>query len=475
VRTPKVLRAQAFRIVAVYLACFALSAVALAGFIYWNTQLVLDSQTDDTVAAEATGLVEQYQRLGFTELANVIVRRSVRGEQGLYLLTDSRHRIIAGNLDGWPHFDHIRGGFVEFNYERRLGGAPHLRRARGKIYVLAAGFDLLVARDIHERREMIALFSTILPWSVALMVALGLVGGFLISRNFLARLDAINRTSRRIMAGDFTQRVPVSRNDDEFDELSFNLNRMLDRIERLLHGMREVSDNVAHDLRSPLNRLRSRLELAQRREPVDSEARQAIDGAVEETDNLIATFNALLLIAAAEAGSLRETMVKLDLRNVVEGVGELYAPLADEQGVTLSVDPGAGQSLIEANPDLVSQALANLVDNAIKYTPRGGHVAVGLGQDHGRVALSVADSGPGIPQEDRDRVTERFVRLESSRNSPGTGLGLSLVAAVARLHDAELVFSDNTPGLRATLLFKPAAFAAVKALPQRDAKLPAAE
>ena len=247
-RTPKVLRTQAFRIIAMYLAIFAVSAMALVGFVYWNTALALDRETDETIEAEVTGLVEQYQRLGLSGLTDVIIGRSVRGEQGLYLLANADRRVIAGNLDAWPQAHAADNGFAEFSYERRIGAKPELRSARGKIFTLTQGFYLLVARDVDERHQLEDLFRTALMWGAGLMIVLGLAGGVLISRNFLARLDVINRTSRQIIGGDLSQRVPVTAAGDEFDDLSGNLNRMLDRIERLLHGMREVSDNVAHDL-----------------------------------------------------------------------------------------------------------------------------------------------------------------------------------------------------------------------------------
>ncbi len=422
------------------------------GFIYWNTTRVLDVQTDDTIDAEVTGLVEQYQRLGLPGLTDVIIGRSVRGGQGLYVLASRNRRPIAGNLDSWPNSQIGRGGFIEFNYERRVGADAELRHARGKVFQLGQGFLLLVARDIHDRTQLVSLFTTMLPWSVGLLLLFGLAGGYLLSHNFLARLDIINRTSREIMAGDLSRRVPVTPAGDEFDDLAGHLNRMLDRIERLMAGMREVSDNVAHDLRTPLNRLRNRLESAVAHETPDSEAGRDIACAVEETDGLIATFNALLLIAEAEAGSVRESKEAADLSPIVEGVGDLYGPVADENGVSLLVNYGTN-AVIKGNRNLLTQAVANLVDNAIKYTPKGGTVSVTLESDRGGYAVVVADNGPGIPQTDRARVVERFVRLESSRNSPGTGLGLSLVAAVARLHDAQLVLEDNGPGLRAILRF----------------------
>lgn len=449
-----VLRSQAFRIVATYLAVFAVSAIALVGFVYWNTSLALDRETDETIEAEITGLVEQYQRLGLPGLTDVIIGRSVRGEQGLYILANNDRRVINGNLDAWPETRAVDNGFMEFTYERRVGAEPQLRTARGKVFTLAQGFYLLVARDVFERRELESLFRTALLWGAGLMIVLGFAGGVLVSRKFLARLDVINRTSRQIMGGDLTRRVPVTKAGDEFDALSSNLNRMLDRIERLLHGMREVSDNVAHDLRSPLNRLRNRLELAAMRQPQDSETARDFEAAVQETDRLIATFNALLLIAEAEAGSVRETMVDFSLDDVIEGVGELYGPLAEEKRLRFTVRKLGDNATIHGNRNLISQALANLVDNAIKYTPPGGSVIVSLSHTGFALALTVADNGPGIPPADRQRVTDRFVRLEMSRTAPGTGLGLSLVAAVARLHDAELSFADNEPGLRATILFK---------------------
>src|SRR5205085_7325798 len=256
---------------------------------------------------------------------------SVRGDQGLYLLANGDHRVIAGNLDSWPQISAVANGLVEFNYERRIGVATQLRRARGQVFMLVQGFYLLVARDIDERRQLEQVFQTALFWGTGLMILLGLAGGFLISRRVLARLDTINRTSGQIMGGDLTRRVPMQGAGDEFDDLAQNLNSMLDRIERLLHGMREVSDNVAHDLRSPLNRLRNRLELAAMHQPPDTDTARDIESAVQETDRLIGTFNALLLIAEAEAGSVRESMQDISLMEVIEGVGELYGPLAEEK------------------------------------------------------------------------------------------------------------------------------------------------
>jgi signal transduction histidine kinase len=452
VRALSLFRTVAFRIVLVYVVLFTISAAALVAFAYWNTARALNAETDQTIEAEITGLSEQYQRQGLTGLTEVIISRSVRGGQALYLLTDSDLRPIAGNLDSWPQTEPVSNDYFEFEYQRRVGSELQSYRARGRALILTGGFELLVARDVHERYETERTFTTALPWSIALMLLLGVVGGGLISRNLLARLDSINRTSREIMAGDLSRRVPVTRAGDEFDALAENLNRMLDRTERLMRGLRDVTDSVAHDLRTPLNRLRNRLESLLGHMDPESAQGQEIDASVGETDRLIATFNALLLIAEAEAGVVREAMTRIELSQVIAGVVELYEPLAEEKGLTFEIAPG-GASSIRGNLSLISQALANLIDNAIKYTPTGGRVRIALEDRPAGVALSVADTGSGIPAEQRARVVERFVRLEESRNSPGTGLGLSLVAAVARLHDARLELADNAPGLKATLIF----------------------
>ncbi len=236
-RAPSLFRSLAFRVIVVYVALFALSTGALVGFTYWNTKRALDAETDQVIEAEITGLAEQYQRQGLAGLTDVIIGRSIRGNRGLYLFTDQNRHPIAGNLDGWPDVKSKPGDFIEFNYQRRIGGELETRRARGRIFALMGGFQLLVARDVQDRYETERLLSTTLPWSVGLMLLLGLAGGALMSRNLLTRLDSINDTSREIMAGDLSRRVPVTGSGDEFDALAANLNRMLERIERLMRGL----------------------------------------------------------------------------------------------------------------------------------------------------------------------------------------------------------------------------------------------
>ena len=449
----RLVKTQAFRIVLIYVVLFAVSVTALLAFTYWNTRRTMDAQADQIIQAEITGLSEQYQRRGWQELYQIVTERGQHGGSALYILADGEHRRIAGNLTTWPAVTADPGNYVEFDYERQISSGLETRRARGQILRLEGdNFFLLVAEDVHDRDLTQHLFTTTLPWTVGLIVLLGLGGGFLMSQNMLRRLDAINRTSGEIIAGDLTRRVPVTGRADEFDVLAENLNRMLDRIERLMKGLREVTDSVAHDLRTPLNRLRNRLEESLARLTAAGNSGGEIERAIVETDKLIATFNALLLIAETDAGTGRSQMTLLELNGVAGDVAELYEPLAEEKGVTLRLVQGNGVQ-IEGNRSLVAQALANLVDNAIKYTPPGGKAIMAVTHGADGVILSVADSGPGIPAEDRPRVIERFVRLEASRNSPGTGLGLSLVAAVAHYHGAQLVLEDNAPGLKASLHF----------------------
>ncbi|HEX4636519.1 MAG TPA: HAMP domain-containing sensor histidine kinase [Rhizomicrobium sp.] len=458
---PSLLQTQAFRIVLVYVLLFAFSVTALLFFTYWNTRRTLDEQTDQIIEAEITGLTEEYQHFGLPGLVETVRARSQHQGQALYLLDDSLHHYVAGNLypgDSWPQISGPPGEMFEFDFERPVNGKLETRRARGRLYALPGDFVLLVAQDVHDRYLTERMFTTTLPWTVLLILVLGAAGGALLGRNMLRRLDTINRTSGEIIAGDLSRRVPLTGSGDEFDVLSENLNRMLDRIERLMKGMREVTDSVAHDLRTPLNRLRNRLEESAARLSAQGVLKNEmgaseIERAIAETDQLIGTFNALLLIAETDAGTTRAAMSALALGEVAADVAELYEPLAEEKKVALTLMPGPAV-VIEGNRSLIAQALANLVDNAIKYTPAGGRIHIRTAVTGDGVDLSVADSGPGIPEADRPRVIDRFVRLEASRNSPGTGLGLSLVAAVAHFHQAELLLEDNVPtGLKAVLRF----------------------
>jgi signal transduction histidine kinase len=292
-----------------------------------------------------------------------------------------------------------------------------------------------------------------------------------VARRVLRRIDAMTGTAQRIMAGDLSGRLPVGRSGDELDRLAGNLNAMLERIEALMMGLKEVSDNIAHDLKTPLTRLRNRAEEALARAGNEAEYRTALEGTIEESDGLIRTFNALLMIARAESGQARDNMDNFDAADVANGIHELYEPLAEDDGMTLRVKTVPAP--LHGNRELISQALANLVENAIKYgkpaaaQPLGADAVAGAREilieaqrDRDQVLLSVSDHGPGIPESDRKHAVERFVRLEASRTQPGSGLGLSLASAVATLHGGDLRLGDAHPGLRATLAIPALAAAA---------------
>lgn len=437
-----------------YLALFGLSAFALLGFVYISTAGFMARQTDETIQSEITGLAEQYRRGGLVGLTRVVIERSRNQRHSLYLLTDPRGTPLAGNLDGWPSGEAPEDGWIRFTYERPMGEGSEDRAARARTFRLLGGFQLLVGRDVADRQELDALLRWSLAWAGGITLGLGLIGGLLMSRNALRRIEGINRASRAIMAGDLSQRVPLTGSGDELDRLAENLNAMLAQIEELMTAMREVTDNVAHDLRSPLSRLRSRLEVTLMQPPSVEAYRDALQETIEETERLLATFNALLDIARAEGGAERQAMTPLDLAQLARDVADLYAPVAEDQGVTLLVSAPEPAS-VRGNRHLLSQALANLVDNAVKYTPAGGTVRVETALRTDGVELTVADTGPGIPEADRERVFDRFVRLEASRHTPGSGLGLSLVRAVAHLHRAGVELQDAAPGLRVRLHFPP--------------------
>jgi signal transduction histidine kinase len=322
---------------------------------------------------------------------------------------------------------------------------------------LPGGFRMLIGRDLGERDKFRAIIGRALAWAVALMIGLALVSWFFVSRRVLKRIDSVTATSRRIMAGDLTGRLEVTGTGDEFDRLADSLNAMLERIELLLHGLKDVSDNIAHDLKTPLTRLRNRVEAALNDEPSNEGYRTALETTIEESDRLIQTFNALLMIARIEAGSPDGALSEVEIGTVINDVVELYEPVADENGMTIRV--GSVDSLkLRVSRELLGQALANLIDNAIKYAAplpcaesRPIAVTVSAVREGAHLVIKVADNGIGIAAADRQRVLQRFVRLEQSRSQPGSGLGLSLAAAVARLHHGTIELADADPGLVVTL------------------------
>ncbi len=455
----KLLRTTAFRLTLVYLLIFILFAATLLGYFALNSRRLINEQITDTVRTEINGLTNQFERGGIERVEAAVDVRSRRPGSNLYLLTTSAGEGLVGNISALQVGALDHEGWREVSYRRlEMPGAPEGTEHRALVNVIQlGGFRLLVGRDLDERERLYAIIGNAGRWSLALVVVLGLTGGFFVSRRVLSRIDAMTGTAQTIMAGDLSGRLPVAGTGDELDRLADNVNAMLDRIVALMRGLSEVSDNIAHDLKTPLTRLRNRCEQALRGSTSDADYRAVLETTIAESDELIRTFDALLMIARAESGHARENMSEFDAAEIARDVGELYEPLAEEKGVALKVDAPLAAP-VRGNRELVSQALANLIDNAIKYGGPDGklngapaEILVKAGGDREHIMLTVEDHGPGIPQADRGRVLERFVRLEKSRSEPGSGLGLSLAAAIARLHGGELKLEDNDPGLRSTI------------------------
>jgi signal transduction histidine kinase len=458
----KLIRTTAFRLTLVYLFLFAIFAASLLGYFAWNTRRLITEEITQTVNAETSEISEIYGRRGLLGLARAIEYRSLRPNANLYLVTNPAGQSIAGNVGALAPGVMATRGWSETAYRRFED--PDDRDHRALVYVteLPNGFRLLIGRDLDERRRLFGIVAKAAQWSILIVVVLGLGGGVFVARRVLTRIDAMTGTAHRIMTGDLSERLPVGRSGDELDRLAENLNAMLERIEALMAGLKEVSDNIAHDLKTPLTRMRNHAEEALAKSGSEAEYRAALERTIEESDGLIRTFNALLMIARAESGQARGNMDDFDAAEVANGIQELYEPLAEDDGMSLNVKTEAAP--VHGNRELISQALANLVENAIKYGkpvgPAGGTVVsmdsrqilIEARREGDRVLLSVTDRGPGIPEGDRKHAVERFVRLEASRTLPGSGLGLSLAAAVATLHGGELKLGDANPGLVATLV-----------------------
>jgi len=445
-----------------YAGLFSLTVAVLFMIVYWLASAQLRAQIDTGLVSESDALVALYRDRGLQALEQTVRARS-RVEQHLvapagpadpgrrvYMLAGAGHRHVAGNLRNWPSRARTGAPVTLAVYD--LGASGQARWMRARVVRLSNGDHLLVAQALDEANELRGHILVSLLVALAAALAIGVGGGVWMGRSVLLRIDGISRTAGEIMAGDLSRRVPLGQRDDEFADLARRLNAMLERIEALMRGMREVTDNVAHDLRSPLSRLRGRLEVTLRQGRDTGDYRGAMEQAIADADALLRTFNALLSIARLQAGVRREPFGQLDLSALCQSVAELYGAAAEEAGLALRVDLAPGV-LIDGHAELLAQALSNLLDNAIKYVPAGGTIDLSLRSENGRAVLAVADDGPGIPENRREDVLERFVRLDSSRSRPGNGLGLSLVKAVADAHGGSMRLADNHPGLGVHLEF----------------------
>lgn len=466
-RGPAFLRTTTFRQTLLSAGLFALSSFIILAFVYAASAGMTGRRVDASVEEELVELQSQFDAGGIRSLNRYILQRTVGGGADyLYLLVHPTGRTLSGNLSGLPDVQPDTDGRLQFQYRRPLAigtedSEKDDRTARGRIVELTSGYRLFVGLDVHEETQLVSrMLNTILAAS-ALALALGVAGGVFISRRFVARLDLINHVARTVRAGELKRRAPRTHTGDELDELSENFNNMLDRVEALMHRMRQTGDSIAHDLRTPLTRMRNRLDEALREEG-DLDAReQALERAVSDTDEILGIFNSILSLSRLESGESRKALIPLDPSEIAADLAELYEPVCEDEGLAFTAEIENGLRL-SGDRGLLSQALANLLDNAVKYTPQGGAIALRLRRTgEGRIEFSVTDTGPGIPDADRERVTQRFVRLDNSRSRPGSGLGLSLVQAIIDLHQGRFILDEGPgvvegqhgPGLRASMSY----------------------
>lgn len=445
------MRTASFKLALLYALIFGISVVALAAVVYVISTAALDRQMRTRITFEATELSHEYDAGGLPQMLAAIHNRQ-RGRRvgGLdYTVFDSQGRRVFGTLPltafvaGWSERTGPPDG------DEPEGEAEHLA-----VYSvsLGQGNKLIILDDAGRVRKLGRVIMTTFGSALILMITLAAVGGIALSIGFLGRVDAITRTAEAIIGGNIQRRIPLRGTQDDLDRLAATLNRMLDRITTLMDSVRLASNNIAHDLRTPLGRLRHTLDEARHTAVTTAEYEQAVDRAIAESDAILETFGALLRITQVETGSRRSGFRAVDLSALVTSIGQTFAPVAEDESRSLffRADPGIGT---DGDRELLTQMLANLIENAIRYTEAGARIDVTLSATGNEAVLTVADNGPGIPAAERSKVLERFYRLEQSRTTPGSGLGLSLVAAIAELHDATIVLEDNLPGLRVVLRF----------------------
>ena len=462
----RLIRSRVFQLSLLSGAIFGIAAVAVVSTLYFSSVEAVTRQVEATIDAEIKGLAEQYRQFGTGGLIRAVRSRTrQRSRPGaLYLVVDPGFNPLAGNIAAWPQEEPDARRWVSFTF--RGSGAAQRRpgargEARGRMFRLPGGYFLLVGHDLREQQRVTARTRETLILAGLVAILFAVASGGLLSWLVLRRIDSINRTSREIVAGDLTRRVPETGRGDEFDRLAQSLNAMLAQNEKLFVGMREVAENLAHDLRTPLSRVRQRLE-RQLSDSLSAGAKQALtQEALDETDRLLSTFNAILSIAQAESGAPRRSFEPVDLRVLLQDVADLYEPLIEEAGATLALALPERPVTVQGNRDLLFQTCANLLDNAIEYgiapdIASGGPspaavIDLDLAAAGEFARLAVRDRGPGLDGAALERAPERFYRADASRSGSGSGLGLALVDAVARLHNGSLTLASAGPGLRAAV------------------------
>jgi signal transduction histidine kinase len=442
------LRSASLRFAALFGLVFAFSAIVLVVFLWYETAGLLDRQIEAAINADAQGLVERWSEGGIPALLLTIQERMSENvdDDAIYDVADPFGNTVGGNLGRWPAQVDSKDTF----YELTVVQADTRSLAEVRRYDLPGGFHLLVGRDVRGRVELRRLLTSTLFSSVLVIAALGAVGALIIRNVFRRMVAEVSATADAIAGGDLTPRVRRSGRGDEFDRMAESINTMLERIARLMDGVRQVSNAIAHDLRTPITRARARLEDAAAHANNEADLRAAVERAISDLDGVTAVFQALMRIAEIEVGARRSAFADVDLGPLLADLAELYGAAAEDRGLTLQLVVPDTLSIL-GDRDMLQQAVCNLLDNAIKFSPEGGGITLEAGLVDRHVHISVADRGPGIPEADRLRASERFFRGEQARSTPGYGLGLALVQAVAALHEGSLTLADASPGLRATI------------------------
>jgi signal transduction histidine kinase len=444
----RLLRSSSARLALGYAGLFIASSLLLVSLLWWRTAGYLDREIDAVILSDTRAVGDRLRDFGLAGAIETVRDRAANGDKNaIYLLANPAFEPLAGNLNGWPPTVGYATGWSQAKMMR--GGQTHETRLLN--VAMIGGFHLLVGRDVQDRVQVRALILNGLGWATLAALAIAALGGLIAQRSLSSRVDMISRTTAAIVRGDLGQRVPEGGSDDEYDRLSRMINQMLEQIQNLIEGVRNVSNAVAHDLRTPLAEARARLEDVLGRRPPPQEVFTGIEETIGDIDRLIEMSNALLRLAEIDSGVRRSGFRRVDLAKIASEVVELYQPTAEAREIAFAMRAPA-ETPVNGDPYLLAQALGNLIDNAIKYAPVHGKVDVRLTpQSDGNVEISVTDDGPGIPDAEKEHVTERFYRGDSSRAKAGVGLGLSLVASVAKLHGGVLSFVDNHPGLVATL------------------------
>ena len=452
-RLTRILRSASFRLPLLYAVLFILSAAVLFVSVYWTATAAMQNDMASVLRSEAYQLAEVHRRSGLVGLAEQITRRINFRTKGpiFYLLQAPSRRVVVGNLPGMPPVN----GAVDFEPQ---ADQPEIETDRSGERAKLTGFGLtlpdgsflLVAQDANRLSDMQRAIIRAFVWSGGLTLLLAIAGGALLGANFLRRIDTITRTSRAIMEGDLSARIPVRGTHDEIDQLVASLNAMLARIQQLMDGLRQVSSDIAHDLRTPLGRLRQQLEDARERATTTADYSAATDAAIEEADGLLETFSALLRIAQVEAGAQKSAFAPFDISALLKSLGETYEPVAEDSDRALDIQVEDG-AMLTGDRQLIAQLVSNLLENALRHTPEGTRVSLGLHRQGDGFEIEVADNGPGIPASEHDKVFDRFYRLDRSRSTSGSGLGLAMVKAITGLHGLTIRLEDAKPGLRVVL------------------------